>query len=227
MDINRSIPELAITGSRTVAWQRYDLINHIISRRFPTGCRYLEVGLRNPADCFDRVNATHKESVDPGTEGINEATHKMTSDEYFASECIRREPFNLVFIDGLHLSHQVWKDMNNAREVLSSNGFLIVHDCNPPHWSRAHSVYQHFLAHPSEWNGDVWCAWYFARTQWALASVCVDTDQGVGVFSMSKSAEPIRHTNRFFSYGLMADDRASHLELTSGAEFFQNFDALL
>ena len=52
------------------------------------------------------------------------------SDDYFSS-LDKTIKYDLIFIDGLHLEHQVDKDINNSLNHLSENGVIIIHDCNP------------------------------------------------------------------------------------------------
>ena len=206
--------------------QRFDIINHIIKKRFPDGCCYLELGLAL-GHCFSQVLASYKESVDPGsrlgTGPVNNATHKMTTDEYFAAH---QDPYDIVFIDALHVASQVWRDLANVRKILSPNGFIVVHDCSPPDVIRAHDDPAYYEAHPSQWNGDVFKAWYRMRCEWPYANACVDTDEGVGVISMAKTATPIAHYNEFYGYSVMAADRKKALGLITPAEFLDRFDEL-
>ena len=115
--------------------QRFDIINHLIETfNYKT---YLEIGTKF-GECYNFVNAKHKESVDP-VKCINDLTHNMTSDEYFNQNT---KTFDIIFIDGLHVEEQTTKDINNSLQILNNNGSVIVHDCLPsseeftePHWS--------------------------------------------------------------------------------------------
>lgn len=63
------------------------------------------------------------------------------------------EPFDLIFIDGLHTAEQVKKDFENALKILSPNGFIVLHDCNP--LKEEHTI----VPRPTptgHWNGDVY-----------------------------------------------------------------------
>ncbi len=55
-------------------------------------------------------------------------THRMTSDEFFATN---DRHFDVIFVDGLHESEQVLKDVSAALDILNPNGFVFMHDCNP------------------------------------------------------------------------------------------------
>jgi hypothetical protein len=88
---------------------------------------YLEIGVQNPANNFDKINCGFKEGVDP--EHCNSLlVYQMTSDMYFnATDKI----FDLIFIDGLHHADQVKRDFENSLRCLSDNGFIVIHDVLP------------------------------------------------------------------------------------------------
>ena len=45
----------------------------------------MEIGVRNPNDCFNMVNCSIKHSVDPGYESPNDIVdYKFTSDNFFS-----------------------------------------------------------------------------------------------------------------------------------------------
>lgn len=205
--------------------RRYEIINTIIERRFPNACRYLEVGVADPSQCFNKIKAAYKVSVDPNIE-VKDAnvTFKGTSDEFFSQN---KEQFDVCFLDGLHLAHQVWKDIQNSMECLSENGMIVLHDTNPPNWMRAHSDHEDYLANPREWNGSVWKALYQARTYFHCAIITVDSDEGCSIISKNKSALPIEDVNPFFDYGIMKNDRQYHLGLVSVDDFKNKFEELL
>jgi hypothetical protein len=212
---------------------RYDVINHVIARRFPDRCKYLEIGVRNPGDCYDRVNATEKASVDPGVEFEgNPVIYKLTSDEFFkaldAGEANLPADYqwDVVFVDGLHLAPQTFRDIENSIAHLSDRGFLLLHDCNPPDWRHAHSDYEDYRASPGDWNGSVWKALYFFRTKYDCASATVDTDFGVGVIAKGRRSAQIEHTNVFFEFGDMKKDRRRQLGLITIDQFKNDFDTI-
>jgi hypothetical protein len=87
--------------------------------------------------------------------------------------------YDLVFIDGLHTAEQVKKDFKNALKILSPNGFIVLHDCNPE--KEEHTI----VPRPTErghWNGDVWrfaVAFTGYDNLWRWT---VDIDNGCTVF---------------------------------------------
>jgi len=116
---------------------RIDIIN-FLSNKFGAK-NYLEIGVRNPWECFDHIICENKDSVDPGFENAeNNVKYKYTSDEFFrlleSGKLDKEKDFkwDLIFIDGLHTSYQVEIDIRNSLKHLSENGTIILHDCNPP-----------------------------------------------------------------------------------------------
>ena len=70
--------------------------------------KYLEIGVFDSHN-FNNVEIQYKVGVDPGTEGFNNVTFPMTSDEFFD---LTDDKFDIIFCDGLHYSEQTYKDNN-------------------------------------------------------------------------------------------------------------------
>lgn len=111
------------------------LLNYLIERY---GLKsYLEIGVQNPANNFDKINAWLKIGVDPiclNRIGTNERIFQKTSDEYFTmTPTYAGEPLKLglVFIDGDHTKEQVKRDFENSLRCLNQNGFIVIHDTLP------------------------------------------------------------------------------------------------
>src|SRR5690606_36550081 len=61
---------------------RTEIISHFIESI--NGSNYLEIGVRNPDDNFNKIKCSNKYSVDPGVEfKANPVDFKTTSDEFF------------------------------------------------------------------------------------------------------------------------------------------------
>ena len=152
--------------------KRTDLINHLINKHGLR--RYLEIGLQNAEINFDKIQCGDKTSVDPDSKA--NASHCMTSDVFFKLK--NDKPYDLIFIDGLHTAEQVKKDFENALKVLSPDGFIVLHDCNP--LKEEHSI----VPRPTErghWNGDVYkfaCELGLYKESYKT----VDIDNGCGVW---------------------------------------------
>lgn len=210
---------------------RFDIINHFIQKRFNPNCRYLEIGVRNPDDCFNLIKSTNKMSVDPCYEFTSfSPTFNMTSDDFFnnldngKTSLDKDYKWDIIFIDGLHLANQCYKDIKNSINHTSDNGIVILHDCNPPEWKMAHSDYDDYLESPTYWNGTCWKALYYARTNLSYEIYTVDTDWGIGIIDKSKTSTPIEFSNLFFEFGIMKKTRQESLGLISVEEFIKKLD---
>ena len=123
------------------------------------------------------INSLNKDGVDPGLEaglgiGVN---FNMTSDEFFDKHCNKK--YDLIFIDGLHHSDQVDRDLINALNNTVDNGVIVLHDCNPP--TIEHTLIPRIQP---EWNGDVYKSILKFRDNYKIHKIfTVDTDWGVGV----------------------------------------------
>lgn len=164
---------------------RFQILNALLATTEQR--RYLEIGVRNPADNFDKIDADFKVSVDPGLESpVNRATYPLTSDEFFAQVfegriVLERDRFDVIFLDGLHLANQVYRDIQNALRLVAAVGFVVIHDCNPPtvHHAREDFAEQGPATH--FWNGTSWKAYQRFRTESDKKCFVVDVDWGVGV----------------------------------------------
>ena len=94
---------------------RTKIINWIINNR--NYKRYLEIGVYDPNKNFNKIKIPFKISVDPGKEGLSEATYTLTSDEFFKQNT---EKYDIIFIDGLHESEQVYRDIMNSLMFLKT-----------------------------------------------------------------------------------------------------------
>lgn len=154
---------------------RTDLLNHLAEKYKLE--RYLEIGVKDPKQNYDKIVCKYKQGVDPWPE--SPVTYQMTSDVFFvyAGDVSEKNLFDLIFIDGLHTAEQVRKDFENALKILSPNGFIVLHDCNP--LKEEHTI----VPRPTErghWNGDVY---KFSATLGVNDGYrTVDIDNGCGVF---------------------------------------------
>jgi len=195
---------------------RWEIINHIIKKYDFE--RYLEIGISNPRWCYNMVSCRDKDGVDPGYEFENNvANYKMTSDEFF--ELISEDKqWDVIFIDGLHLAHQVIKDINNSLKHLSPNGFLVIHDCSPLNvWRQRENYMIDNRYYP--WNGTTWKAFYHLRTTRSDLSMCtINSDSGVGIVRRGKQ-ELVYDNNPFYDYNIFDFNRKQHLNLIECSEF--------
>jgi hypothetical protein len=206
---------------------RTDIINYLVSEMAIDELNYLEIGVRHPSDNFDKINAKNKFGVDPGVENLaNPVDFKMTSNEFF--EKMRNKKifpnginFHIIFIDGLHLSFQAYEDIINSLEFLDDNGFIVIHDCNPPSefHARENANYDDTPA-SIYWNGTTWKSFSKIRELKELSTFCIDTDWGVGIISKRIGlSKPNIISNNFFEFSILEKNRVEILNLMSFSEF--------
>ena len=150
----------------------------------------------------------------------------MESDTFFEylKEHDPERKYDVVFIDGLHKSYQVKKDIENSLRVLSPNGYILLHDCNPPTSHMARENYRTEYGY-EPWNGTVWKAIYNLRTTRKDLHVCVvDTDWGIGVVKRNDffDTKLVQNHNEFYVFNIMDANREEDLGLISIEEFLQD-----
>ena len=151
---------------------RSDIINKLISIKKYNS--FLEIGCDKNSN-FSNISVSKKIGVDPNSGG----THKMTSDEFFQTNI---ESFDLVFIDGLHETSQVDRDIDNSLKFLNKNGLILLHDCLPKKiW---HQVVP--CIYP-KWNGDVWKSIVKSRTRKDINTYTIVADHGIGLIIKEKN----------------------------------------
>ncbi|MHC4757137.1 MAG: class I SAM-dependent methyltransferase [Planctomycetota bacterium] len=158
-------------------FNRTDLINYIIETKNYKS--YLEIGCFNNHN-YDRINATVKVGVDPKNGG----TIRETSDDFFNEN---NQTFDLIFIDGLHHSEQVAKDVDNSLKILNQNGMIVLHDCNPL-TEDAQKVPRNGQ---KVWNGNVWRAVVEIRTRLDVDIAVGDFDYGCAVLLPRPNSSPL------------------------------------
>ena len=209
---------------------RTDIINYLLSL-LNREVAYLEIGVRNPNDNFNHINAKTKYSVDPGVEfEENPVDFKMTSDAFFEQlgnqEILSSDmKFDVIFIDGLHLADQVDRDIKNALQYIKDDGFIVLHDCNPPTEWHARTAYNYYHT-PAKymWNGTTWKAFQKWRFNAEVQSCCIDSDWGVGILSKTRQVgQSIAPTNPFYEYAELAANRKTHLNLMDFESFKAQF----
>lgn len=210
---------------------RTAVLNHLISQI--KAKNYLEIGVRNPDDNFNKIDCYNKFSVDPGIEFKNNPVDfKMTSDVFFKNliEGKLTIPssikFDVIFIDGLHISNQVENDIQNSLKFITDKGFIVLHDCNPLTIFHQRENYK-FKNSPAKgfWNGTTWKAFYKYRHEKSLYSICFDSDWGIGVLSKTNYKDfnnmEIDMENLYFEYNILDFNRQKHLNLQSFDEWIK------
>lgn len=190
---------------------RWDLINILIEKHNYKS--YLEVGTQDPTSNFDKINVEYKFSIDPYPRG--EVDFIGTSDEYF--ESISSEvKFDIIFIDGLHHSDQVLKDIENSLNHLTNSGTIVCHDCLP---TTEHM--QQRDDHGGVWTGDVWKAIAELRVKRIDLDIkVIDTDLGCGLIKRGTNIPHITNQN-YLTYTYYSMNRANLLNVVSVEDFLK------
>jgi hypothetical protein len=206
------------TVNRNPRIKRYDIINALIEKHGYTS--YVEIGVRNPNECFSFINCKEKYGVDPGIEADFPVDFNMTSDAFFAQNTRK---YDLIFIDGLHIDDQVKRDIENALAAITPNGTIVLHDCNPPDLHHAREDYYDFNTPATVyWNGTVWKAIVdFRASENALSYSCVvvNTDYGIGIIRPDAAGKKIINDNPFYAFRKFEQERERYIGLVSIEQF--------
>lgn len=205
---------------------RTDTLNLLLSS-LNRETTYLEIGTRKPEHNFNKINALVKYSVDPGVEyKKNPVDFKMTSDMFFENLdgkkiLSERIKFDVIYIDGLHLAEQVDRDIKNSLRYLKEDGFIVLHDCNPPTEWHARENYKYgYSPAGGVWNGTTWKAFVKWRANESVSTCCVDTDWGMGIISKKLNFGPIlKTTESFYEFESLNKNRKEYLNLIEFKEF--------
>ena len=85
---------------------RTDIINYLIEKyNLKT---YLEIGVRNPNDNFNKIKCDNKVAVDPEPLIKTENIYVGTSDNYFQN-ISQNKKFDIIFIDGFSISTRLFE----------------------------------------------------------------------------------------------------------------------
>ena len=201
---------------------RRDVINYLVEKYQLRN--YLEIGVRDPDATFNKVRCRYKNGVDPEPLG-KEVTFPCTSDEFFDMIKDDKEvKFDIIFIDGLHLTEQVDKDVENSLEHLVDWGFIVMHDCSPPNEFRQRENYEVDGSFPA-WNGTVWKSWVKLRcAREDLKMYVVDENDGCGVIHRGEQKIWDKDTvEECIEYKYLEKNREELLHLVSAEEFTEVF----
>lgn len=194
---------------------RSAVINHLIHKYNLTN--YLEIGVRDGRN-YNKINVKNKTGVDPEPMKNIVGLQKITSDVFFKNN---KFFYDIMFIDGLHLEHQVDKDIKNCLNFMSDGGFIIMHDCNPPTEFHQRENYEVEGKFPS-WNGTVWKSFAKLRINNPdLDLCCVDCDWGVGIIRKKQSSTFGSSANLNFNF--LDRNRVELLNLISVNKFISKF----
>lgn len=190
---------------------RTEIINRFIQKYGYEN--YLEIGVNTPSQPgynWVGVNVNVKHGVDPNVD----TTYRMTSDEFFKSHISQK--YDIIFVDGLHIFEQVYRDIINSLNYLSPNGTIIVHDCNP-----VTEITQRRERASDAWHGDVWKAIVKLRMEEIRLTIhTVDTDEGCSIIRRgSQILLPVYSNEDPYDYSFLERRRIQALNLISVEEF--------
>ena len=202
---------------------RYDIINHLISKK--NYKRYLEIGVED-GHSIHKVKCDLIHGVDPASK---HATFEVPSDEFFKmlDTFSPNTTYDIIFIDGLHVAEQVDRDIINSVNHLSPNGTIVVHDCNPPTPWHARSFEEAKKNGCRQWNGNVWESIAKVRaTRPDLDVKVVDTDWGCGIiqkvpveYQSSNQTRMLQDLPDKLTYEYLNQYRTTILNLISPQQF--------
>lgn len=149
---------------------------------------YLEIGVQNPANNFDKVKCGWKMGIDPDINSTAQI-YRGTSDMYFSMlynlDVNVGTFFDLIFIDGLHHADQVKRDFENSLRCLSDNGFILIHDVLPE--NEAGTIVPR---ETKKWWGDVY-KWAMTINQYpGIGFVTFNIDNGCMLVWKMKDKQP-------------------------------------
>lgn len=179
----------------TTLTTRFQVINKLTN---PT-MRYLEIGVEY-GETFESVHFMNKTGVDPDPKILKKNILVLTSDDFFD---INRYKYDVIFVDGMHQSEYVLRDVNNSINVLTNNccnKYLFLDDILPLNYNEQLKVpIQHYyekgiLKYGENWTGDVWKVVYHLlkcyRNKIANFAYYYNINfRGIGVFQFTEPFE--------------------------------------
>ena len=183
------------------------IINYFIKKN--NYKKYLEIGIDN-AVTFKEVNIDCKIGVDPNTslDGIV----KKDSDTFFKENI---EKFDIILIDGLHHSDQVYKDVVNSLNCLSKEGIIICHDMLPYDEKMQMIPYSGGV-----WTGDCWKAFVnLRRDRNDLEMITIDMDHGLAV--IKKGSQNTIDINVEINYENFIKNKKDWMNVHSITDFYK------
>lgn len=193
---------------------RTDIINFLIYKN--NFKNYLEIGV-STGDNISHIITENKDGVDPGV-GIYSnlsslVNFKMTSDEFFSKN---EKHYDFIFIDGLHETEQVDKDIFNSLKFLNKDGMIMLHDTLPASFEN-----QEVPRKTRVWNGDVWKSVVKLKyNRPDLEIKTVDTDMGCTIikFGSQKIIENL-DLNTALTWDYFQNNKKTLLNIISVDEF--------
>jgi hypothetical protein len=188
---------------------RTHIINSIVKHVKAT--KYLEIGISD-GNNFSNIDCECKVGVDP--ELLTSATYHLTSDDFFKEN---KETFDVIFLDGLHHSDQLERDINNSLEILNENGIILCHDMIPISYEQQKIPYT-----TGKWTGDVWKTFVkFRQTREDLEMFTLDIDMGIGI--IMKGKQKLLKLTEELTYENFEKRKFEWLNIMFLSDFYSNF----
>lgn len=192
---------------------RTEIINSLIEKNNYED--YLEIGVNTSAQNgwnWKGLKVKNKHGVDPNPDTNTDFI--MTSDEFFEKHISKK--YDIVFVDGLHLFEQAYRDIVNSLKWLNDGGIIVVHDCNP-----TQEITQRRERASDAWHGDVWKAIVKLRMEEVNLTIhTVDTDEGCAIISRgSQILLPILVDENPYDYSFLDKRRVECLNLINVENF--------
>lgn len=206
---------------------RINILNELIKKHGFT--KFCEIGTQ-AGHCLNGVNCEIKVGVDPDRSSA--ANIFLTSDEYFKQnkeiDFVVEYPdrtgfkvpkkFNIYWIDGLHHSDTVYRDILNAFDALEEGGFVCCHDMLPTNYHMTEIP----LTDQDSWTGDCYKAFVKLRTERDdIQFTVVDTDWGCAI--LRKGSSELLKISEPIEYEGFVKNRNHWMNVISVAEFKQKF----
>jgi glycosyltransferase involved in cell wall biosynthesis len=146
---------------------QYQFRHEIINSLTTAENKYLEIGVEY-GETFNNIHFSHKIGVDPDPKfqmENSEVLKIMTSDEFFENN--PESFFDVIFIDGMHQSEFVIRDINNSIQYLNNNGKIFIDDIIPISYNEQlkipskHYYEKGILKYGEPWTGDVWKVMFY------------------------------------------------------------------
>jgi hypothetical protein len=194
---------------------RTEIINGLIKKNNYKS--YLEIGVNTPNQPgynWVGVECATKHGVDPNVD----TTYRMTSDDFFDKSITQK--YDIVFVDGLHIFEQAYRDIINSLKNLNENGVIVVHDCNP-----ITEITQRRERASDAWHGDVWKAIVKLRIENSNIEIyTIDTDEGCAIIKKG-TQENLKNENEtdVYQYSFLEKNRVKALNLITIQTFINKF----
>ena len=156
--------------------------------------KYLEIGVEN-GSTYNSVIIHNKTGVDPSPNGNFQNLIKVTSDEFF-EKYVEKNMYDIMFIDGMHQTEYVSRDIDNSLKCITNNGIIFIDDILPmnaleqtkvPHCNFVEEGVLKCKNLP--WTGDVWKVIYHLLKKYEKNIIMFkyynsNCFRGVGAFKM-------------------------------------------